>query len=77
MKVLLLAWKHSIECPYCKEHLQHHSKTCPRCYGVGIERIQHSLQSIEKQEIQTTCPLCHGYGKIPSDSSYHCSYCNV
>ena len=77
MKVLLLAWKHSIECPYCKEHLQHHSKTCPRCHGIGIERIQHSLQSIEKQEIQTTCPLCHGYGKIPSDSSYHCSYCNV
>ena len=51
---LSIAWKHSIECPYCKEHLQYHSKTCPRCHGIGIERIQHSLQSIEKQEIQTT-----------------------
>ena len=74
---LSIAWKHSIECPYCKEHLQYHSKTCPHCHGVGLERIQHSLQSVEKQEIQTTYPLYHGYGKIHSDSSYHCSYCNV
>ena len=46
---LSIAWKHSIECPYCKEHLQYHSKTCPRCHGIGIERItmlKHGIDDI-------------------------------
>lgn len=59
-------WDRQIICPACKGtgSADGHVDTCPHCGGHGIRIIKHQLAPGMFQQVQTTCDVCGGRGKI-------------